>query len=91
MLFFKCRISFNELVSMEKQLPIESFCITRDEQDGFHFGVIKSSIFNKFLNALSGETLEQLEYLTREELNKALSTFENKMISFSGNRELLAE
>ena len=91
MLFFKCRISFNELVSLEKQLPGDSYCISRDAHDGLHYGVINSAVFNKFLNALTGETLEGLEYLSREEFGKVLSTFENKKDNFSGNLKLLEE
>jgi hypothetical protein len=89
MLFFKCRISFNELVAMERYLPKDTYCISRDSFDEFHYGVIQSTVFNQLLNVLSGETLEQLEYLSSDEFRNAIVEMQNKSIAFSGNTNLL--
>lgn len=91
MLFFKCRASFNELVALEKNLPEELYCISNDRLEGYHYGVIKVTIFNKLLNVLTGETLEQLEYLSDDEFREALVLVRRNNISFSGNTELLLE
>ena len=91
MLFFKCRLSFNEVVALEKQLPGEVFCVSRDPVDQYHYGVVKPTAFSQFLNVLSGETLEQLEYLSDEEFQQALSIMRRKKVALSGNRELLNE
>jgi hypothetical protein len=91
MLFFKCRISFNELVLMERQLPQEMYCISKEQHDQFHYGVIKTGVFNKLLNVLSGETLEELEYLSEDEFKEVLSIAKNKNLKFVGNHELLIE
>ena len=89
MLFFKCRISFNELVAMERYLPNDTYCISRDGFGEFHYGVIQSTVFNQLLNVLSGETLEQLEYLSSDEFRNAIVEMQNKSIVFSGNTNLL--
>ena len=89
MLFFKCRISFNELVGLEKQLPSEQYCISTDRLDEYHYGVIKVGAFNKLLNVLSGETLQELEYLNEDEFRHVISNLRNNKAAFRGNQELL--
>jgi hypothetical protein len=91
MLFFKCRISFNELVAMEKYLPNDAYCISRDSFDEFHYGVIQTTGFNQLLNVLSGETLEQLEYLSGDEFRNVIAEMQNKRMDFSGNTNLLVQ
>ena len=91
MLFFKCRISFNELVAMERYIPADAFCISRDSFEDFHYGVIQGTAFNELLNVLSGETLEQLEYLSGDEFKHVVAEMQNKRIAFYGNTNLLVE
>lgn len=91
MLFFKCRPSLNELVAMEKYLPEETYCITREKFEEYYYGVIRVTMFNKLLNVLSGETLEHLEYLNDDEFRDILSHLKFNNIPFLGNRELLIE
>jgi hypothetical protein len=91
MLFFKCRISLNEITALERNLPQDIYCISRDKLDQFHYGVIRSSGFNKLLNVLSGETLEDLEYLNDDEFRNVVSRLKSKSVAFSGNTGLLVE
>jgi hypothetical protein len=91
MMFFKCRISFNELVAMERYLPNDTYCISRDGFGEFHYGVIQSTGFNSLLNVLSGETLEQLEYLSSDEFKNVIAEMQNKSMAFYGNTSLLVQ
>jgi len=89
MLYFKCRISYNELLSLKKNLPDDGFCITRDAHDDYHVGVIPSSMFDKLIGMLSGETLVDLEYLSRDEFLAHIGPIKNNHAKFHGNTALL--
>ena len=91
MLFFKCKISFNELVAIEKNIPDDSYCISREPFDDFHYGVIRNSSFNELLNTLSGETLEQLEYLSEDEFRSVVRQRAHLHSAFTGDNSLLKE
>lgn len=91
MLFFKCRMSSEDLALIERRLPRDLYWISREHFEDFHYGVIKSVIFNKLLNILSGETLEQLEYLSEHEFKAVLDQLKNKRFQFAGNPNLLMQ
>jgi hypothetical protein len=91
MIFFRCIISHNDLLILQKGLSPESYCITKEASDSYHYGIVLDMAYNKFLDVLPSETLEQLEYLERSEFKEQTSAFlEERNISdkFIGNVDL---
>ena len=86
-MFFKCKISYNELVSIQKNLSADSYCITKDAVDDYHYGIIDVRAFDKLLNVLSGETLGELEYLAEDEFKSAVEPARGS--TFVGNTTLM--
>ena len=76
----------NELLALQKNLPSDSFCLINHDDDKIYYALMYDDMHVKCMDILSGETLEQMEYMEEKEF-KAMSTTGAKII---GNRELLA-
>ncbi|MBC7981482.1 hypothetical protein H7X65_00210 [Candidatus Parcubacteria bacterium] len=86
MLIFKCTFPYNELTALRKHLPENDFCIITHPDEKIYYGIIKADLHSKFMDMLSGETLEQLEYLDEKELRYSVK---NENFDVIGNEELL--
>ena len=86
MLIFKCVLLYNELTALQKYLPPHEFCIITRPGENVFYGVMNEELHSKFMDNLSGETLEQLEYLDEKELRNSIQFEDPEII---GNEELL--
>ena len=87
MVYFCVRIPHNEIVNLQQKLHDDNFCLVCFEANSDkHYGVVRESYYNDLLHILSAETLEQLEYLT---VNEVLQQFADGEPSLCfGNRKL---
>jgi hypothetical protein len=87
MFFFKCVFTEKEFSSLQTTLPVGDFCVVRYRGDKVYCGIIDDSLHGNFMDILSGETLEQLEYLDEEDVRDYFAGRSDYEIV--GNRELL--
>jgi hypothetical protein len=90
MVYFTIRLSFNEIVQLRKQVDEQLFCLIQLNENGLHAGVISDFGYSSLINHLSGESLQQMEYLDEEEFCQ-LRPSESSVINFFGNRKLVYE
>ena len=84
-MLFKCCFQHHELSTLQNNLPVEEFCIVKVSAEKNFYGVMNDELHSKFLDILSGETLEQLEYLDENDFRN-LDYDRSDLI---GNEELL--
>ena len=89
MLIFKCCFSAREMEEIRSALPGDGYCVVSNAGDRMCYGAINDEIYNQFMDVLSGETLEQLEYLDEDEFRRVLKGFSSPV--FVGNRALVEE
>lgn len=88
MVYFCVHIPHNEIINLQQQLHEDNFCLVCFEANSDeHYGVVRESNYNDLLHILSAETLEQLEYLTVNELRQQFGN--RQPLQFFGNRQLL--
>jgi hypothetical protein len=69
-LIFKCALLPGEVVAMQKHLPADEFCIINNPEEKINYGIMNDELHARFMDILSGETLECLEYLDVGEFRK---------------------
>ena len=82
-LHFKCCFQHNELNVLQKNLPVEEFCIVNVPAENTFYGVMNDELHGKFLDILSGETLGQFEYVDEKDFRDLNYT------DVIGNEELI--
>ena len=85
-MIFKCVFQASELSVIQTVLPADEFCIIKFPGEQVCYGVMNENLHSRFMDVLSGETLEHLEYPDEKEL-KSKARDENA--EFIGNRDLL--
>jgi hypothetical protein len=93
MVFFSAILNEQIITDLVKMMPSDSFCLFRDESGKeVYYGVVKDSLYQKFLECLPGTTLESLEYLDADEFKQLVKTMDSSDAPFSclGNPLLLA-
>lgn len=70
---------------MQKYLPVDEFCLIVIPEEKIFYGVMDEELHSKFMDILSGETLECLEYMDEKDL-KNLDYSKSDII---GNEDLL--
>ncbi|HUQ64896.1 MAG TPA: hypothetical protein VM101_02000 [Flavitalea sp.] len=75
----------NEVAALQKYMPPGEYCIIHITEENIWCGVISDEHHSKFIDILSGETLEQLEYLDEDEFRNIIK---DKQFSVVGNRDL---
>lgn len=92
MIYFSVYITFNEIIHLKKSLSRDSFCMfqTREGPECY-YGIVKEEVYHPFLEAMSAETLQQLEYLSENEFSRLFGTDKKSdhLISWIGNRRLI--
>jgi len=68
LLIFKCALQQSEIIAMQERLPADDFCIINKPGEKMSYGIMNEELHSRFINILSGETLERLEYLDEMEL-----------------------
>ena len=81
-MFFKCYFQQRELIALQSYLPHDEFCIFNVPGEKFYYGVMNEELHSKFMDILSGETLEQLEYLDEKDF---INTGRQSMAEIMGN------
>ena len=87
-MIFKCALQHSEINAIRKSLPDDEYCIVSDAEQNLSYGVMKEELHSRFMDVLSGETLERLEYLDEKEFRKLGDIDRSKVI---GNAALLDE
>ena len=85
-MIFKCVFQESELSALHTTLPADEFCIIKFPGEQICYGVMNVELHSRFMDILSGETLEHLEYPDEKELNIAAKV---KTAEFIGNKDLL--
>jgi hypothetical protein len=88
MLLFKCTLTHNELTALQNYLPHDEFCIVNKPGEVMYYGVMEEELHGKFMDILSGETLELLEYLDEKDMKELLRSASFDVV---GNGSLLKE
>ena len=70
MLIFKCALQQSEIFAMQKYLPAEEFCLVNIPEEQISYGIMNEELHSRFMDILSGETLECLEYLDEKDFRK---------------------
>jgi hypothetical protein len=86
LLIFKCALQQREIIALEKYLPADEFCIVSIPGERMSFGIMNDELHSRFMDILSGETLECLEYLDESDFEKLRDTGGGEVI---GNSRLL--
>ena len=86
MLIFKCALQQNEIIALQKYLPVDEFCIISLPGERMSYGIMNEELHSRFMDILSGETLECLEYLDGSDFEKMKDAGEGEVI---GNARLL--
>lgn len=92
MMFFKCQITYNELVSLDRILSDEVYCVIKNPGDNYYYGVMPSTAYDKLIEVLSGDSLVNLEYLDQDEFRKGvvlIDTVKSYPHHIIGNTDLL--
>jgi len=69
-LIFKCALQQSEIIALQKYLPADEFCIINNLEEKICYGVMNDELHSRFMDILSGETLECLEYLDEKDFRK---------------------
>ena len=86
MLIFKCALQPHEVIALQKHLPADDYCLIKLPHEKIIFGIMNEELHSRFMDILSGETLECLEYLDEAEFRKL---FEEHGTEVIGNGELI--
>jgi hypothetical protein len=86
LLIFKCVFLGDELAALQNYMPPQGYCIVSVPEENICYGVISAVFHSKFMDILSGETLEHLEYLDQQELTNLIA---DKNVTIIGNADLL--
>jgi hypothetical protein len=71
---------------MQNTLPADEFCLINIPHEKISYGIINDHLHSRFMDILSGETLECLEYLDQKDLKGIPSYSATDII---GNERLL--
>lgn len=86
MLLFRCEFTHNEFTALKNYLPTDDYCIVGEPGESEYYGVIRAGLHARFMDILSGETLERLEYVDDVEMRDFLK---HEGIETTGNVSLL--
>lgn len=84
-MFFKCYFQQSELTTLQNYLSQDEFCIIHVPVEKFCYGIMTDEFHSKFMDILSGETLEKLEYLDENDFKNMVS---NSKTGIIGNEDL---
>ena len=87
MILFKCVFTEKEFSSLQTTLSADDFCITRLPANDFFYGIIDDRLHASFMDILSGETLERLEYLDEEDIREVLAGRDD--YELIGNKDMM--
>ena len=87
MFFFKCVLTEDEFSALRVTISSDEYCLVRLPGDKNSYAIIAARLRDNIMDVLSGETLEQLEYLDEEEMRDVIKAASNYEVV--GNRELL--
>lgn len=85
-MIFKCALQPHEVIALQNHLPADEYCLINIPRDKWTYGIMNEELHSKFMDILSGETLECLEYLDEQELRKLIEEHGAEVI---GNRALI--
>jgi hypothetical protein len=86
LLIFKCALQQAEIIALQKYLPADEFCIINIPGERLSYGIMNEELHSRFMDILSGETLECLEYLDKGDFEKLRAAGDAVVI---GNGRLL--
>ena len=84
LLIFKCALQHSEIDAIQKSLPADEYCIVSVPEQKISYGVMNEDLHSRFMDVLSGETLEHLEYLDEKEFKKVVDVKRSKVIGNVG-------
>jgi hypothetical protein len=58
------------MIALQKYLPADEYCLINFAGDENIYGVMNDGLHSRFMDIVSGETLECLEYLDEAEFRK---------------------
>ena len=87
-MIFKCVLHPDEIVALQKYLPADEYCLINFPEEKIVYGIMSEQLHTKFMDIVSGETLECLEYLDEEELRKVSKDEKREVL---GNESLIDE
>lgn len=70
LLIFKCALLPDEMIALQKHLPADEYCLINFAGDTNIYGVMNDGLHSRFMDIVSGETLEFLEYLDEADFRK---------------------
>lgn len=85
-MIFKCALQPHEVIALQKHLPADEYCFINIPSEKIIYGIMNEQLHSRFMDILSGETLECLEYLDEAEFRKLIQEHGREVI---GNRELI--
>ena len=85
-MIFKCALQTDEVVALQKHLPADEYCFINIPEEKIMYGIMNEELHSRFMDILSGETLECLEYLDEGEIKKVFRGGRGEVI---GNSELM--
>jgi hypothetical protein len=86
LLIFKCALHPHEVSALQKYLPAEEYCLINVPEQNTFYGIMNEELHSRFMDILSGETLECLEYLDEGEFKKFAKAPDREVI---GNAALI--
>ena len=87
-MIFKCALRPEEIIALKKHLPPDEFCIVHIPEEKMSYGIMHEEMHSRFMDILSGETLECFEYLDETDFKKIKDIDRREVI---GNAGLLDE
>jgi len=87
-LIFKCVLQPEEIIALQKYLPADGYCMINFPQEKIVYGIMSDELHTKFMDIVSGETLQCLEYLDEEDLRKVSKDEKSEIL---GNKSLIDE
>ena len=88
LLIFKCAFQPHEVIALQNHLPADEYCLINNPGDKMIYGVMNEELHSRFMDILSGETLECLEYLDEPEFRQLFQEYGTEVI---GNRDLIGK
>ena len=72
-------------MALQNYLPHNEFCIINIPGEEFYYGVMNDELHSKFMDILSGETLELLEYLDESDFKNTVRDHKADILGNEGH------